>query len=68
MRLNEFTDPRTHTSTDIDVADCLRQIEKLWPQSIEGDGVSCLIHVKKSKAKGTKLIDVLSARRHISRK
>jgi len=37
MRLNEFTDPRTYTSTDGETADSLRQIKKLWPQSIGND-------------------------------
>lgn len=47
MHLNEFTDPTTYTSTDNDAADCLRQIEKLWPQSIEDDGAPSQLHPKR---------------------
>ena len=68
MRLNEFTDPTTYASTDNDTADRLRQIEKLWPQSVGDDNAPSPSHVKKSKAKGTTLIDVLSTSGHISRK
>jgi len=65
MRVNEFTDATDHASTDDDAADDLRQVEKLWPHSIGDDDAACLIQLKKSKAKRTKLIDVLSAHRHL---
>jgi hypothetical protein len=54
MRLNEFTNPRTYPSTDNDTADCLRQIAKLWPQSI-GDDDAPLIFCSKQRPQNDRL-------------
>jgi hypothetical protein len=47
MRLNEFTNPTKYTSADIDTAAYLRQIEKLWPQSIGDDDAPFVLRLKR---------------------
>ena len=49
MRLSEFTDSTTCTSTDTDATDCLRQIERLRIHNVEDDDVPFLVHPKKQR-------------------
>jgi hypothetical protein len=49
MRLAEFTDSTTYTSTDTDATDCLKQIERLRTHSVEADDVPFLARPKKQR-------------------
>jgi hypothetical protein len=47
MRINEFTNPTDYASTDNDTADCLRQIDKLWPPSTGDDDATLILRPKR---------------------